>query len=299
MLDIKVGADPEFFVETNGSIIPAVNMVAGTKYDPLACIKGAMQVDGLALEFNIDPATSEDEFVEHIVTVRDQTLNAAKANSGLDLMISRAVGHRFGMDTLRNLPREATILGCEFDYRMDGRRNNTSEEEAQDYRCTGGHVHIGWGEDMDVEERSGHFIDTCGIAKLCWYLLEKPLRLKMYFDAVSEGNQRDAIQAAHADVVRQGLYGGNGAFRPKSYGMEYRGLSNAWIHEERYIRYVYRRVQLIMVMVQEGILDDQTKMNNLGTIHFNPPASEYQARYSAERSHFVDAYRRFDPRITI
>lgn len=299
MLNIKVGADPEFFVENNGSIIPAVNMVAGTKYDPLACIKGAMQVDGLALEFNIDPATSEDEFVEHIVTVRDQTLNAAKANSGLDLVISKAVGHRFGMDTLRNLPREATILGCEFDYQMNGSRNNTSEAQALDYRCTGGHVHIGWGEDMDVEEGSGHFIDTCGIAKLCWYLLEKPLRLKMYFDVLSESNRRDAIKAAHADELRQRLYGCRGAFRPKSYGMEYRGLSNTWIHEERYIRYVYRRVQVIMDMVQEGILDDETKLTKLSTIHFNTPVSELQAPHFASRRYFVEMYRRFDPRITL
>lgn len=299
MLDIKVGADPEFFVETNDGIIPAVNMVAGTKYDPLACIKGAMQVDGLALEFNIDPATNEDEFLEHIVTVRDQTLNAAKANSGLDLVISKAVGHHFGMGTLRELPREATILGCEFDYTMTGRRNSTSEESAGDYRCTGGHVHIGWGEDMDASENSGHFIDTCSVAKLCLYLLEKPLRMKMYFDTCDEGNRRQAWENERDEQLRQVLYGGNGAFRPKSYGMEYRGLSNAWIHEERYIRYVYRRVQVIMEMLQEGILSDSNKMCSLNNLAFNVPSSEYQAHFHSQREIYASAFRNFDQRITI
>lgn len=51
-----VGADPELFVSKAGVILSAFGLVGGTKKVPQKVERGAVQVDGMALEFNIDPA---------------------------------------------------------------------------------------------------------------------------------------------------------------------------------------------------------------------------------------------------
>ena len=53
---ITVGADPELFVKKGRSFQSAYGMIPGTKQKPKKVIKGAVQVDGMALEFNIDRA---------------------------------------------------------------------------------------------------------------------------------------------------------------------------------------------------------------------------------------------------
>ena len=39
------------------------------------------------------------------------------------------------------------------------------------------------------------------------------------------------------------MYGKAGAFRPKTYGVEYRTLSNAWLFSKKLQSFVYRGVQ--------------------------------------------------------
>ena len=44
------------------------------------------------------------------------------------------------------------------------------------------------------------------------------------------------------DHTRRELYGMAGSFRPKSYGLEYRVLSNFWCFNPRYIEWVWDNV---------------------------------------------------------
>ena len=71
-MNITVGADPEVFPKVNGEFVSGFGMVQGTKEDPQRVEKGAVQVDGMALEFNIDPAASEQEFLHNIDTVMSE-----------------------------------------------------------------------------------------------------------------------------------------------------------------------------------------------------------------------------------
>ena len=45
------------------------------------------------------------------------------------------------------------------------------------------------------------------------------------------------------DHKRRQMYGAAGAFRPKTYGMEYRTLSNKWIFNPKIVDFVYRGVE--------------------------------------------------------
>ena len=74
---ILVGADPELFMKNpnTNAFVSAHDRVPGTKYEPFKVPNGAIQVDGTALEFNIDPAHSVEEFVANIKSVK-QTLES-------------------------------------------------------------------------------------------------------------------------------------------------------------------------------------------------------------------------------
>jgi len=43
------------------------------------------------------------------------------------------------------------------------------------------------------------------------------------------------------DAKRRQMYGAAGAFRPKPYGVEYRVLSNAWLLNEKRMRFVFNQ----------------------------------------------------------
>ena len=61
MAKILVGCDPEVFVAQGGVFKSAYNLIKGDKKNPQKIRSGAVQVDGMALEFNIDPAATENE----------------------------------------------------------------------------------------------------------------------------------------------------------------------------------------------------------------------------------------------
>ena len=113
--NILIGCDPELFVVDAKKDTPrsAFGLVPGTKASPFKVPKGAIQVDGMALEFNIDPAKTEDEFVENIQTVL-QTLRE-KVPSKYKFLIEPSVN--FNGNHMKAQPEEAKELGCECDQR--------------------------------------------------------------------------------------------------------------------------------------------------------------------------------------
>ena len=62
-MDFLFGADPELFVKRDGEFKSGHGLIEGGKENPYPVERGAVQVDGMALEFNIDPAADEDNFV--------------------------------------------------------------------------------------------------------------------------------------------------------------------------------------------------------------------------------------------
>lgn len=206
MVKILIGADPEFFVKKNGEYVSAHGLVNGTKEAPQPVKGGAVQVDGMALEFNINPAANWREWDTSFTTVLEgmRKLVPAEYTFHFD-----PVAH-FGKDYIDQQPEEAKKLGCTPDYNAyTGEQNPTPNGELP-FRTASGHVHIGWTEDMDPYDPD-HFEACCMLTKQLDVCLGIP---SLMWDA---------------DSTRRELYGKAGAFRPKSYGMEYRVLSNAWL----------------------------------------------------------------------
>jgi len=212
---LLIGADPEIFVRKDGVFHSAHGLVPGTKENPHKVNHGATQVDGMALEFNIDPAATRQEFVTNLTEVM-KVLD--EMTPGYDLAVAAVAD--FEADHMAAQPVEALILGCDPDYNAYTGEQNEPPNGDVNFRSAAGHVHVGWTEDVDPMHPD-HFEACCMLAKELDCRLALPLL------------QHDQEQR------RRQLYGAPGAFRPKSYGMEYRVLSNKWLDSEGLMKWVY------------------------------------------------------------
>lgn len=216
-VQILVGADPEVFMRKDGKFISAHGAVEGDKANPFKVEKGAVQVDGLALEFNIDPAANEEEFVTNIQTVM-KILGGMVPDYEL---VPDPVAH-FGFQYLEEQPPEALELGCEADFNAwEGGAVNPRPDGKVDFRTGAGHIHIGWTKDQDVNDPD--HIEAC-------IMLTKQLDVYLGVPSLLWDKNNE----------RRKLYGKAGAFRVKPYGVEYRVLSNAWLRSEKLMRWVYK-----------------------------------------------------------
>lgn len=217
-MEILVGADPEVFMAKNGKFFSAHGAIQGDKKNPFKVNKGAVQVDGLALEFNIDPAKNEKEFITNLKTVM-QTLG--EMVPGYELKAVPVAD--FDADHMAAQPEEALELGCEPDFNAwKGGEVNPRPNGKVNFRTGAGHVHIGWGKDFDIADPQ-HIEACCMVVKQLDYYLGLG---SLLYDI--EGTKRRV------------MYGGPGAFRAKPYGVEYRVLSNTWLKDEKLMSWVYR-----------------------------------------------------------
>lgn len=232
---ILVGCDPEVFVKSNGKFISAHNMIAGDKKNPQPVKKGAVQVDGMALEFNIHPAKSEKEFVINV----QEVFAALRAMVPQYQLEAVPVAH-FGEEYMKQQPAAALELGCDPDYNAWTGYANDRPNGDRPFRTASGHVHIGWTKDVDVKEDHTHMARCNAAARQMDFFLGLP---SLKYDS---------------DTERRELYGKAGACRYKPYGVEYRTLSNAWLNSEKLISWVYRNVQEGMSRLMKGeLLEDK------------------------------------------
>lgn len=226
---LTIGADPEVFVKKDGEFHSAWALIKGDKQNPFRVEKGAVQVDGMALEFNIDPASSEDEFVESIDTVMGQLAAMVP-----DYRIVIEPVANFGYEYIKGQPDAAKELGCEPDYNAYTCQENPRPDGELPFRTASGHVHIGWTKGQDVRDVN---------------------HMGMCFTAVKQLDVLLGIPSIVYDdnELRRRMYGQAGALRPKSYGVEYRVLSNVWLKDEAHKRWVYRQTRAAFELLEQGI----------------------------------------------
>lgn len=217
MSNILVGCDPEQFVKQNGVFKSAYGLIKGDKKNPQKVRNGAVQVDGMALEFNIDPAKSEDEFC---FSVQDVLAQMAAMVPGYEV-VSVPVAH-FAPDYMAAQPVEALELGCDPDFNAwENGAANPRPDGNRPMRTASGHVHIGWTEDEKITDPDHIYRANLVVKNLDFFLGLASLE----YDK---------------EVMRREMYGKAGACRYKSYGVEYRTLSNAWLQSEKLMRWVFR-----------------------------------------------------------
>lgn len=227
-MQILIGADPEVFVKRNGHLLSGFGLIPGTKKQPHPVTNGAVQVDGMALEFNINPAASCEEFSLNITTVMEQ-LKAMVPDCEIAIQAVAEFGHEY----MATQPEEARELGCDPDFNAYTGRTNDRPDGDRPFRTAAGHVHVGFTTGAEVIDPV-HRADCEMVARQLDYYLGVPSLL------------------LDPDDKRRELYGKAGAYRPKSYGMEYRVLSNFWLKNTALIEWVYKQTMLAMADLQKG-----------------------------------------------
>lgn len=226
---ITVGADPEVFLkDKDGKLISAVGLVQGTKDNPFPVVNGAVQLDGMAAEFNIDPVSQSRMFKRNINSVMKQLDKMVGENS-----LTPVPTAHFGAELIASQPEEARILGCEPDFNAYTGRENPKPEAETPFRTGAGHIHVGFTKVNDPRSAS-HMQDCRLLAAVMDNVLAVP---SILFDDDNE---------------RRTLYGKAGAFRPKTYGMEYRTLSNKWLSDPKLIDWVFKSTVLAFNACKQG-----------------------------------------------
>lgn len=215
---ISVGADPEVFLRDtrSGKYVSAHTFLPGTKEKPHPVKFGAIQVDGVAAEFNIDPAQGSELFCRNIEMVMSQ-LRLMLPNH-IEICIHPAA--EFDAAYFSSLPLEVRQLGCNPDFNAWTGKQNDAPKGDTPWRYCGGHVHLGWTKDQDVNDPT-HFEDCRIVAQQMDYYLGIP---SLSWDK---------------DHRRRAAYGKAGSMRVKPYGLEYRALSNRWLISSQLQQWVW------------------------------------------------------------
>lgn len=230
------GADPELFIlNADGEIVSAEGIIPGTKDKPFNVAFGAVQVDGMAAEFNIEPSETFQEFSHHIETVMDQL--AGMLPPGYTFY--NGVSVDFSEKVWNETADKAKELGCSPDFNAWTGEVNPPPENLDNprTRCAGGHIHIGWTEDEDLGNLD-HINNGRDLVK----------QLDYYLGGWSLQHDKDPI--------RRGLYGKAGACRFKPYGVEYRVLSNFWIFSPNKRLQIWNRTCAAIEDMRKGYIPD-------------------------------------------
>lgn len=220
-----LGADPELFVIdfSEERFVSAHDLIPGTKAKPHPVPGGAIQVDGTAAEFNINPAKTFEEFnnnIEKVLTALEEALPPHH-------LLWAVPWVEWQEEYFEALPYKAKELGCMPDFdAWTGRRNRKpSLKDRPTLRTAAGHIHIGFTEGASLQDRE-HISRCRRLAQLMdWHV----------------GSWSVEIDS---DMTRRQLYGKAGACRYKTYGVEYRTLSNFWVMDEYLRREVWNRTAM-------------------------------------------------------
>lgn len=228
---IMIGCDPELFVfsKKKKRVVSAHNLIPGTKKNPHIVNCGAVQVDGVAAEFNIEPASTVGQFAANIAIVKKSLQDILDWQGRKDNDVYQLVSKPcvfFTKTYWATIPKEAKELGCEPDFDAYTMRANVKPDSDMLMRTGSGHIHISWGDKVTAIDDT--WMDLC--ADLVKHLDHHLLPESKKWDK---------------DELRQKLYGRPGAFRPKNYGVEYRVLSNAWLDDYRIVAYIYQTTRMI------------------------------------------------------
>lgn len=214
---LLLGADPELFVKQEGKFKSAHNLIRGHKYEPYSVRGGAVQVDGMALEFNIQPASNKNEFI----TFTNDVLRELRKMVPSEFEIVTEATAEFDPEYMEQQPENAKELGCNPDFNAYTELMNEPPDQHPTMRTAAGHLHFGWTSYKDFMADVLHFQECCQLVRHLDFFLGVP-------SILMDNNTK-----------RREMYGGPGAFRPKPYGAEYRTLSNFWLKSKALMEWAY------------------------------------------------------------
>lgn len=237
-----IGADVEEFVVKGGEVLSAIGLCGGDKHSPVWVNYGNIQEDNVLAEYAINPCSTEESFVEHIQGLRAELLSRLPGYS-----LATYATHVYERDKLIGFGNKALEFGCSAEFNaweerlfkfseqnlftqgvadvdIEDRYRVMAPSPYTELRTAGGHVHFSY--DGCTDSNTLKIIRVMDYLLGCWSVF------------------------SDADRSRRELYGKAGYCRIKTYGGEYRTLSNFWISSEETIRKVFHLTELAVNSVE-------------------------------------------------
>lgn len=217
---VVIGCDPEvFLLDQNGTPYSAEGIIGGSKWNKNWYDNNefSLEEDGLSAELGIKPATNAEEFSQRI----EKALNKIKSISNLSISLNTT--EKFS-EAMRNTP-QGIESGClpSLDVYMQ-QVNEPLNFFDDEYRYSGGHVHIGFGFDND-NEWVEHVDPDKFIKAMDWYVGVPYIK--------KTGTLGSKVHP----------YRRLGQWRFKTYGAEYRTMGNEWVFSNESRKEVFERTQ--------------------------------------------------------
>lgn len=229
---LKVGTDAEFFLRNkNGSPVPVVGLLGGTKENPKPVPElgegFAVQEDNVMPEVNIPAAADSASFVRDCGLIIAHLTNEM---SRRDLVLDISGSAFFVPDLLQSL--QAQTFGCQPDLNAHLRGENVIDRDnvllvKHGLRTAAAHVHLSFNVDGKAPPKGDNLIRE-PIVMMCDFAYGLPSVL------------------LDEDTLRRQLYGKAGSFRSKDYGIESRVMSNWWLRSPEYIKWVFDQAEWMM-----------------------------------------------------
>ena len=238
---LKIGADPEFWLVKRDTGRPVsadfLEGRLGTKTAPRKLDSGGgVQVDGTAVEFNIPPAETAGEFVDNMRLTLNEVRDLIPHQYAFDFSPFRT----YTPAMWEKIPEKSKEIGCDPEQHVHFRPYVRRTKLAQRSRGVGGHLHFGWTEGKDTKDDPKHAFDCRHLASICAIVLPRAMRRLIGADARDE---------RRVDLTG---YGGNGAYRVKPYGMEYRTLSSRWVARPDVWKHVFDLCEETFELAQQA-----------------------------------------------
>jgi len=219
---MRLGQDIEtLLVDNTGKHISVIGLINADKWNPMQIpdmpAGFTLQEDNVALEYGMPPASSLEEWDNSNLAVMEKSKDFIKG-----LSFSKLSCVVYDKDQMRH--PAAHTFGCEPDFNAwgdcsldeNGEPRNTNPKPKPSHpfmRSAGGHIHVETVEDPTAVIRS--------------------MDLFLGVPSVLMDNGE----------LRKEMYGKAGAHRVKSYGVEYRTLSNFWAFTPELRQWVWRNTE--------------------------------------------------------
>ena len=258
---ITLGCDPEFFFTGAGGgvvgsekVLPKDGIEVGNS--PYAYDEDASKfvVDGVQAELNPAPNTCRANLANEISRCFRKLASSLK-NGEKKIGVSFAPVVNISQAELDSLSEKSKVFGCapsnnvNFDTKKAKIKVNPKKYLK---RSAGGHIHLGcdrWDDDNSYvyDENTDREIRTRKIATV----LRRPKALVPILDLVV-ANTCVLLDRDPNNVERRKNYGRVGEYRRKTYGIEYRTLSNFWLRSYPLMSFVMGLVRQAVHMVQQS-----------------------------------------------
>ena len=191
-----LGSDPEFFfVDSAGDVVPSHKVIPRSSSDVVP--------DGFQGELNPSSDTCRQRAASYIFQALSNAYDYAHMK-GLDVCLD--VGKVVKDEVFANTPLSIRRFGCNPTVSAYPEKIRKPTGVRTKFRSAGGHIHIGYNK----------------------YMIKDEDELAKVMDIVA-GNTAVLIDRDEDNIQRRKIYGRAGEYRSKSYGIEYRTLSNFWL----------------------------------------------------------------------